>query len=167
MYKLVLTLLAGIASMGIANAQLKIAVINSQKAILDTEEIKKAQIDLTAKYKPRQDQLEKLQKDLQEIQNQLQGGKLNQLGEQELTAQGQKKQRDLQRVQQDLQEDADRDRNDILQRAGSRMQEVVKKLADEKGLDLVVDSANTLFFKPNLELTNDAVAAYNKAYPVK
>ena len=167
MYKLVLTLLAGIASVGIANAQLKIAVINSQKAILDTEEIKKAQLDLTAKYKPRQDQLEKLQKDLQDIQNQLQGGKLNQLGEQELTAQGQKKQRDLQRVQQDLQEDADRDRNDILQRAGTRMQEVVKKLADEKGLDIVVDSANTLFFKPNLELTTDAVAAYNKAYPVK
>jgi len=167
MYKLVLTLLAGIASVGIANAQLKIAVINSQKAILDTEEIKKAQLDLTAKYKPRQDQLEKLQKDLQDIQNQLQSGKLNQLGEQELTAQGQKKQRDLQRVQQDLQEDADRDRNDILQRAGTRMQEVVKKLADEKGLDIVVDSANTLFFKPNLELTTDAVAAYNKAYPVK
>jgi outer membrane protein len=167
MSKLVLTLLACFASLGIANAQLKVAVINSQKAILDTEDIKKAQADLTAKYKPRQDQLEKLQKDLQDIQNQLQGGKLNQLGEQELTAQGQKKQRDMQRLQQDLQEDADRDRNDILQRAGTRMQEVVKKLADEKGLDLVVDSANTLFFKPALELTNDAVVAYNKAYPVK
>jgi len=167
MSKLILTLLAGLASLGIANAQIKVAVINSQKAILDTEDIKKAQADLTAKYKPRQDQLEKLQKDLQDIQTQLQSGKLNQLGEQELTAQGQKKQRDLQRLQQDLQEDADRDRNDILQRAGTRMQEVVKKLADEKGLDLVVDSANTLFFKPTLELTNDAVTAYNKAYPVK
>lgn len=167
MSKLAFTLLAGLASLGIATAQIKVAVINSQKAILDTEDIKKAQADLTAKYKPRQDQLEKLQKDLQDIQNQLQSGKLNQLGEQELTAQGQKKQRDLQRLQQDLQEDADRDRNDILQRAGTRMQEVVKKLADERGLDLVVDSANTLFFKPALELTNDAVAAYNKAYPVK
>jgi outer membrane protein len=167
MSKLALTLLAGLASLGIANAQLKVAVINSQKAILETEDIKKAQADLTAKYKPRQDQLEKLQKDLQDIQNQLQGGKLNQLGEQELTAQGQKKQRDLTRLQQDLQEDADRDRNDILQRAGTRMQEVVKKLADEKGLDLVVDSANTLFYKPNLDLTSDAVVAYNKAYPVK
>ena len=167
MSRLALTLLACIAFVGIANAQIKIAVINSQKAILDTEEIKKAQADLTAKYKPRQDQLEKLQKDLQDIQNQLQSGKLNQLGEQELTAQGQKKQRDLQRLQQDLQEDADRDRNDILQRAGTRMQEVVKKLAEEKGLDVVVDSANTLFYKPSFELTNDAVAAYNKAYLVK
>jgi len=167
MIKLFLTLLTALASLGIANAQLKVAVINSQKAILDSEDIKKAQVELTAKYKPRQDQLEKLQKELQDIQNQLQSGKLNQLGEQELTAQGQRKQRELQRLQQDLQEDADRDRNDILQRAGTRMQEVVKKLADEKGLDLVVDSANTLFFKTNLDLTADAVTAYNKAYPVK
>jgi outer membrane protein len=167
MSKLVLALVAFMASLGIANAQIKLAVINSQKAILETDEIKKAQAELTAKYKPRQDQLEKLQKDLQDIQSQLQGGKLNQLGEQELTSQGQRKQRELQRLQQDLQEDADRDRNEVLQRAGTRMQEVVKKLADEKGLDIVVDSANTLFFKTSLDLTPDAVTGYNKAYPVK
>jgi outer membrane protein len=167
MTKLVVAVLATLASLGTATAQLKVAVINSQKAILETEEIKKAQAELTAKYKPRQDQIEKLQKELQDIQNQLQSGKLNQLGEQELTAQGQKKQRDLQRLQQDVQEDADRDRNDILQRAGTRMQEVVRKLADEKALDIVIDSSNTLFFKPTLDLTNDAVTSYNKAYPVK
>src|SRR5579864_6691788 len=167
MSKLALTLLAALASLGIANAQIKVAVINSQKAILETEEIKKAQVELTAKYKPRQDQLEKLQKELQDIQNQLQSGKLNQLGEQEMTAQGQKKQRELTRLQQDLQEDVDRDRNDILQRAGTHMQEVVKKLADEKGLDIVVDTSNTVFYKASLDLTTEATTAYNKAYPVK
>ncbi len=167
MNKLGIAVVAAVVSLGTATAQLKVAVINSQKAILETEEIKKAQADLTAKFKPRQDQIEKLQKDLTDIQNQLQSGKLNQLGEQELTAQGQRKQRDLQRLQQDVQEDADRDRNEILQRAGTRMQEVVKKLADEKGLDIVIDSANTLFFKAALELTADAVTSYNKTYPVK
>src|SRR6266481_3029237 len=100
------------ASMGAA--QLKLGVINSQKAVLDTAEIKKAQTDLENKFKPRQDQMLKLQKDLQDIQTQLQSGKLNQFGEQELTAQGQKKQRDLKRLQQDLQDEVDRERNDIL-----------------------------------------------------
>jgi outer membrane protein len=47
------------------------------------------------------------------------------------------------------------------------MGDVVKKLADEKGLDLVVDTSTTLFFKPALDLTTDAIAAYNKAYPVE
>jgi len=166
MNKLLFAVLA-LASVGAANAQIKVGIVNVQKALLDTEEIKKAQTEMEAKYKARTDKIVQLQKELQEIQNQLQSGKLNQVGEQELNAEGQKKQRDLQRLQQDLQEDVDRERNDVLQRAGTRMQDVVKKLADEKGLDLILDTTNTLFFKPAMELTADATTAYNKAYPVK
>jgi outer membrane protein len=167
MTKFACIFLAAAATVGIGAAQTKVAVVNSQKAVLDTEEIKKAQTDLQNKYKPRQDAMEKLQKELQDIQNQLQSGKLNQLGEQELTATGQRKQRELTRLQQDLQEDVDRDRNEILQKTGTRMQETVKKLADAKGLDIVVDTSNTVFYKTSLDLTAEATAAYNKAYPVK
>jgi outer membrane protein len=165
MSKILLTVLA-LASIGTATAQVKLAVINTQKALLDTEDMKKAQRDLEAKFKPRQDEMVKVQKELEDIQNQLQSGKLNQLGTQEMTSEGQRKQRDLQRMQQDLQEDVERERTEILQRAGMRMQEVVKKLADEKGLDVVVDTTNTVFYKPALEITPEATAAYNKAYPV-
>jgi outer membrane protein len=165
MNKLLIALFA-LASIGTASAQLKIAVINTQKALLETEEIKKAQLDLEAKFKPRQDEMVKLQKELQDIQTQLNSGKLNELGTQEMQTEGQRKQRELQRLQQDLQEDVERERTDIIQRAGTRMQEVVKKLADEKGLDIVVDSANTVFFKTSFEITGEATAAYNKAYPV-
>ena len=47
------------------------------------------------------------------------------------------------------------------------MTDVVKKLAEEKGLDLVVDTSSALYFKPALDITNDAIAAYDKAYPAK
>ena len=43
----------------------------------------------------------------------------------------------------------------------------MKKLADEKGLDVVVDSANIVFFKPALEITEESIAAYDRTYPVK
>jgi outer membrane protein len=154
------------ASIGISSAQ-KVAVINSQKAVLETAEIKKAQTDLETKFKPRQDKIIQIQKDLQTIQSQLQSGKLNATGEQELNAEGTKKQRDLQRLQQDLQDDVTLERNDILQRSGARMQEVVKKLAEAKGLDIVVDTTNTVFYKPAFDLTAEAVTAYNLTYPVK
>ena len=167
MNKLACILLVGMASLGVGSAQSKVAVVNSQKAILETAEIKKAQVDLEAKFKPRQDQMARLTKELQDIQTQLQSGKLNQIGEQELTVQGQRKQRELQRLQDDLQADVDRERNDILQRSGTHMQEIVKKLADEKGLDVVIDTSNTIFYKASLDLTAEAVAAYDKAYPVK
>jgi outer membrane protein len=167
MSKFAAVLLLAFSAFGTAQGQSKVAIINSQKAVLDTAEIKKAQAELEVKFKPRQDQALKLQKELQDIQAQLQGGKLNQAAEQDLTAQGQRKQRELQRIQEDLQADVDRERQDILQRTGQRMQDVVKKLADEKGLDVVIDSSNTVFFKPALDLTAEASAAYDKAYPVK
>jgi outer membrane protein len=165
MNNLLIAVLA-LASIGPASAQIKLGVINTQKALLETEEIKKAQLEMEGKFKPRQEQMLKLQKELEDIQVQLNSGKLNELGTQELTAEGQRKQRELQRDQQDLQEDVERERTEIIQRAGTRMQEVVKKVADEKGLDVVVDSASTVFFKAVFEITADATAAYNKAYPV-
>lgn len=162
-----LVICAGLLGMGAAAGQAKVAIVNFQKAIVDTAEIKKAQADLEAKYKPRTVELEKIQKDLQDIQAQLQSGKLNQQTEQDLQARGQRRQREYQRVGEDLQGDVDRERNDILQKAGQRMNEIVKKIAEEKGIDVVIDVSNTVYFKPALEITADAQKAFDAAYPVK
>ncbi len=153
----------------IASGQTKIGVVNFQKAILDTAEIKKASTDLQNKYKPRQDALDKVQRELNDIQTQLQSanGKLSPQGEADLQARGQRKQREAERLSQDLQDDVNNERNTILQRAGTRMTEVVKKMMDDKGLDVIIDVAQAIAFKPTVDLTNDAVAAYDKAYPVK
>jgi outer membrane protein len=152
-----------------AFAQSKVAIINTQKALLDTAEIKKAQVDLETKYKPRTDALKKLETELQDIQARLSAGagKLTPQVESDLQNQGQRKQRDATRLQEDLQGEVERDRQDILARAGQRMQEVIKKLAEEKGYDVVVDTSNTIYFKPALEITADATMAYDKAHPAK
>ena len=158
-----------LASLAAASAQTKVGIVNVQNAILDTAEIKKAQLELEARYKPRQQKVETLQRELADLQNKLQtmAGKLTPQAEQEMQVGGQKKQRELQRLTEDLQADVDRERNEILSKSGARMQEVVKKLAEEKGLDVIMDVASTLYFKPTMELTKDAVAAYDKAYPAK
>lgn len=152
-----------------ASAQVKVAIINLQKSVLDTAEIQKAQKELETKFKPRQDKAEALQKELQTIQGQLQtmAGKLTPQAEQELNVQGQRKQRELQRLTEDLQGEVDRERQDILGRTAQRMNEVVKKLSESKGLDMVVDVTNAVYFKPALEITAEATAEYNKAYPAK
>jgi len=152
-----------------ASAQMKVGVINFQRAMSETAEIKKAQADLEKKFKPRQDALDKLQRELSDIQTQLQAsaGKLSAAGEADLNAQASRKQRDAQRLSEDLQGDVEAERNTVLQRSNNRMIEVVKKLAEDKGYDLVVDSTNAVYFKTTIEVTNDAVAAYDKAYPAK
>ena len=151
----------------VASAQVKVAVINTQKALADTDELKKASAAVEAKYKPRQDEMTKLQADLQSIEQQLNSGKLNQQAAADLQAQGTRKQRDAQRLQDDLQADFDRDRQEILGKASQKMQAVITKLAEEKGMDVIIDSSQTLFFKPALDLTTDATTAYNKANPAK
>ena len=152
-----------------AVAQVKVGIINTQKALIDTAELKKAQAAMEAKFKPRQEQIDKLQRDIADIQNKLQtlAGKLNAQGEAELQIQGKRKQTELQRLSEDMQGDVDRERQDVLTRSGERMQQIVQKLAEEKGLDLVVDQGNTIYFKPGLEITKDATAKYDAAYPVK
>jgi len=157
--------LLGMAHM--ASAQPKIAVANLQRAVLESAEFKKAYADMQARYKPRSAAIEQLQKDIAGIAQQLQtnAGKFTQQAEAELTAQGQKKQRDLQRLQEDLQADVEREQNETLQKSGTKMNEIVKKIAEEKGYDLVVDMSVSVYFKPAMEITNDAIAAYDKAYP--
>ncbi len=167
--RLFLMAAAGLAAVGVASAQTKVAVINMQQAVLNTADIKKQSTDLEAKFKPRQTAIEQLRADLEGIQQKLQAGqgKLSPAAEQDLTVEGQRKQRSLQRLSQDLQEEVDGVRNDILAAAGRRMSEVIRKLADERGLDVVVESNSTLFFKAALDITADATAAYDKAYPPK
>ena len=158
-----------LAFTSVAAAQLKVAVVNTQMAILDTAEIQKAQTAMEAEFKPRQDGIATLQRDLQDIQNQLQkmAGKMTPEAERDLQLEGQRKQRDLQRQSEDLQGDVENRRNDVLGRVGRQMQEVVQKLAEEKGLDVVMDITNTIYFKPALDLTAEATAAYDKAYPAQ
>jgi outer membrane protein len=163
---MVCSALLGVAQ--IASAQPKIAVINLQRAVLESAEIKKADADMQARYKPRSAAIEQLQKDVAGIAQQLQinAGKFTQQAEADLTAQGQRKQRDLQRLNDDLQADVTAERNDVLSKSSQKMADIVKKIAEEKGYDIVVDISTAIYFKPAMEITNDAIAAYDKAYPV-
>jgi outer membrane protein len=158
-----------ILSSQLASAQVKVAVINLQRAVFESAEIKKADAQMQATFKPRQDKIDALNKDLAALSQQLQSsnGKLSPSAEADLQAQGTRKQRDLQRLTDDLQADATAYRNDILSKSSEKMQAVVRKLAEEKGLDLVVDTSTALYFKEAMDITKDAIAAYDKAYPPK
>jgi len=152
-----------------AQAQLKVAVINFQKALSDTAELKKAQADLETKYKPRQDEIAKRNKELEDIRKQLEtlGDRLTQQAQADLNMQGQRKQREIQRLSEDLQGDVEREKAEILNRISRQMQEVIDKLAADKSIDIVLAAGTTLFFKPSLDLTKEATEAYDKAHPAK
>jgi outer membrane protein len=145
----------------------KVAIINLQQAVTETAEIKKAVAAMEAKYSPRTKTIDALQKELQDLQKQLSTPNQPPGREAEMQSQFTTKQKQLQRLGEDLQADVNAERQDILGRTGRQMAEVVKKLAEAKGVDVVVDVTNLLYFKPALEITKQATTEYDKAYPVK
>jgi len=73
-----------------APAQVKIAVVGMQQAVYATAEVKKADADLQVKLKPEADRAQKLQTDLQSIQQQLQSpsAKLTDQQQEDLNTEG-------------------------------------------------------------------------------
>jgi outer membrane protein len=151
----------------LASAQSKMAIINLQKAVLDSADIKAKSAAMETRYKPRVTQIETLDREIAALTNNLQTnqGKLTPQAEADMSTQLQRKQRDVQRYRDDLQGEVDNERNTILGKATQQMQEVVKKYAEANGLDVVVESQATVFFKDALDITKAVIAAYDKQYP--
>jgi len=152
-----------------ATAQLKVAVVNLQKSLQDTAEIKQAEADLKARFGPRQEEIAAMEKEIAKLTQEAEANqsKYNEQTMAELGARLQARPRQYQRNSQQLQEEVNRDRQDILARIGQRFQEVVKKVSEEKGLDFVFDQNNLLFAKPGMDISAEVTAAYDKAYPPK
>lgn len=162
-------LLVVLSATAAAQAPLKVGVVSLQKALEGTAELKQAEVDLRAKFGPRQDQLAQIEKELAKMQQDYDGnqGKYNQAALAELGQRIQRRQVQLQRNSQALQDEVNRDRQDVLQRVGKNLQDIIKKVAEDKGLDLVVDSSAALFSKPAMDISADVTTAYDKAFPVK
>ena|SRR5690242_42910 len=161
------TSLAIVGAQGQAIPPAKVAIINAQKAVADTQEMKKTQAALEAKYRPRTQQIQSLQNQIQTIQQQLNTPNQPPDKEAQLRADGTLKQKQLQRLSEDLQSDVNNERQDILGRAGQLMTDIVKKIAEARGIDIVIDITNTIYFKPALDITAEATSLYDKAYPPK
>lgn len=154
--------LAGAAPL---SAQVKIGVVDFQQALLNTADMQKRAGELEAKFKPRQEALEAITSELQQIQQQLQTAAPE--AAQQLQNEGARKQREAQRMGEDLQAEVEFERDAILQDGAQRMRAVIEKLRESKALDMVVDVSTTVSYSPTLDLTADATAAYDTAHPVQ
>lgn len=146
-------------------AQSKIAVMDFEQALLATAEMKKKAAAMEAKFKPRQDEIARLSKELQELQANIQKARPEDVAS--LQAEGQRKQVEAQRLSEDLQADVEFEREGILQDGAARIRDVVNKLRSEGGYDVILDISTALSFNAALDITKDATAAFDAAYPIQ
>jgi outer membrane protein len=151
----------------------KIGVINVRQAIASTAEGKQAGAELQSQFAPRQNELEGLNKQINDLRQRIDSG-TGKLSQEELTRlqrEGEVKARQLQRKQDEYQEDVNAAQADVFDRVGRKMIDVLDRYARENGYVAILDSSaqNTpiLFASTNIDVTQDIVRLYDQAYPVK
>jgi outer membrane protein len=151
------------------SAQSKVGIVNLQTALQNAQEVKEAQGKIEATYKPRSERLAQMEKELAKLQQEYDQNqsKYTPAALEELANNIQRKQTQMQRQQTAFQDDFNRDRAELLTKFGSRMQEVLKKLAEDKGFDMIIDVTNLLYYKPAIDISAEATAAYDKTFPLK
>jgi outer membrane protein len=151
----------------------KTGVINIRQAIAQTAEGKQASAELQSQFASRQNELEGMNKQINEVRQRLETGtgKLSQDEASRLQRQGETMARQLQRKQDEYQEDVQGAQADVFDRIGRKMVDVLDRYARENGLVVVLDSSaqNTpvLFVSPNIDITQEIVRLFDTAYPVK
>ena len=150
-----------------ASGPLKIGIINMQQAILASNEGRKEFESLQKKFEPKQSELKNMNDEVEGLKKQLntQGDKLNDEARTNLVKSIETKQKSLQRSLEDAQGDFQAQQNDILNRIGQKMMEVLDKYAKENGYTMILDVSNpqspVLWAGASSDVTKAIVDAYN------
>ncbi|HET8668627.1 MAG TPA: OmpH family outer membrane protein [Terriglobales bacterium] len=145
----------------------KIGIINIQQAIVATNEGRRDLEALQKKFEPKQAELQNLNKEVTDMQTQLktQGEKLNEDARNSLVKNIDSKQKSLQRSFEDAQADFQGQQNDIVNRIGQKLMEVLDKYAKDNGYTVVLDVSTqqspVLWAAQSTDVTQPIVLAYN------
>lgn len=150
-----------------------VGIINLRLAIGSTAEGKQASAELQSQFAPRSAEIDTMTKQINDLQQKLQAGqgKLSQDEEARLTAEGQRLTQRLDRRRNDFQEDASAAQQDVLERIGRKMVDVLDRYSRENGFSVVLDvsgqNSPILYASDQVNVTQDIIRLYDQAYPVK
>jgi outer membrane protein len=157
----------------VPNAPQKVGVINVQIAITSTQEGKQAAAELQSQFAPRQTDLENLRKQIEDLQTRLRTGQTTLSDDEKarLSREGDQLTRQYQRKQQDSQDDLNEAQQEIVNRIGRKMIEILNKYARENGYAVVFDtsaqSSPVVFAANQIDITQDIIRLYDQNYPVR
>ena len=156
-----------------STATAKIGIINIRQAIVTTAEGKQASAELQSQFAPRQTEIENLNKQINDLRQRLAAceGKCSQDEITRLTQQGQKGTQRLDRLNNEYQEDVNSAQQDVIDRIGRKMVDVLDRYSRENGYTVVLDASAQnsaiLYASSQIDVTQDIIRLYDSAYPVK
>lgn len=145
----------------------KIAVINFNGAVQQTNEFQRDIADLQKKYQPRIDELQKLNTTIEAEKKELQdgGAKLSDADRQSKMQDIDSKTKDLQRKGEDLRNDEQEAGQQTFQQVGQKVFDVMTDYAKAHGYTLVLDAgqqnSGVAWAAENVNITKEVLDAYN------
>lgn len=166
--------LAQVPTAGLNDSQtaIKVAIVNMQDAITNTDEGKKELSVLEQKFAPRQEELRKASEEVEGLKKQLStpDAKLTDDRRKNLVTTLETKQKIFQRNFEDFQMELQKSEQETVDRIGEKMMKIVEKYASAQGYTLVIDVSNpqsgVIWTKPSANITKELIAAYNSQFPV-
>jgi len=149
----------------------KVGIVSIQDAIANTNEGKKELEALQQKFAPRQAALQTQNDELENLKKQLQA-QSDKLSDEERNSRirsATEKQKTLQRNAEDFQNEVQTAEQEILNRLGKKMLDVLEKYARDNGYAVVMDVSNpqtpVLYANPGTNITKNLIDAYNAESP--
>ena len=150
-----------------ASATTKVGIVNIQAAIVNSNEGQRDFETLQKKFDPKRTELESLNKEVDELQKKFntQGDKLNDEARGDLLKQIDAKKKTLQRNYEDANTDIQAQQNEIANRIGQKLVEVLDKYAKDNNFTLILDvsgqTSPVLWAASSVDITKAVVEAYN------
>jgi outer membrane protein len=162
------SILAGItllAPLGVAHAQMKIAVVNWSQLLEEAPQAKSAMAALQDEFQPRQKEIVQQQKDLKAKEDKLQrdGAVMAENERRNAEKDLREGQRDLQRKQNEWVEDLNLRRNEEIGKVQRSLQQEVQAFAKTSGYDLIIGDG-VLYRNESLDITAQVLSALQARY---
>jgi outer membrane protein len=153
--------------------QAKVGILNVRQAIVTTAEGKQASAQLQSQFAAQQNDLQNVQKQMQDLQARLSNGArtLSDDEQSRLQRQGELLSRQFQRKQDDLNEAVNAAQSDIIDNIGKKMLDVLDRYSRENGYSVVLDTSAqgspVVYGSSQIDITQEIIRLYDQAYPVK
>lgn len=148
----------------------KVAVINFEAAVFQTNEGKKSIADIQQKFEPKRQELKKESDEINALKKQLQaaGDKLSDAERQSRTQTIDSKEKTFQRDGEDATQDYQQQMQQAYQQLAEKVYGVLQTYATQNGFGVVLDSSTTpsappavLWHRPTTDITKAVIDAYN------
>jgi outer membrane protein len=144
-------------------ASMRVAVVDVQRAMLQTEDGLRVQATLKKEFDKKQQELNKKQTDLQKRKEDLdkQAKVLSKDAYQRKLDELQKKMVDLQSTLVEYNKEMDKEQKEKTEPIFEKIMAIVKRIATTENYDIVVDKTTVAYVRSDLDLTDKCIQMYN------